>query len=184
MNDVHLKQAIDIIGSGGVIAYPTEAVFGLGCLPVYEHAVRRILIAKRRSIKKGLIIVARSVGQLEQFVDFSRLSDNHQLFGSWPGPVTWLIPAKTETPIWLTGEHKTLAVRVSAHPVIRALCEKLGPMVSTSANPQGCTPAKSTQRVRSYFRREIDYVVPAMITEQANPTEIRDARSGNIIRPG
>jgi L-threonylcarbamoyladenylate synthase len=182
MNSLHLKRAIHHCEKGGVIAYPTEAVFGLGCLPLLEQSVDRILKLKIRSIDKGLILVAADIEQLEEFVDFTKVENTQVIYDSWPGPVTWLIPAKDTTPFWLTGNHKTLAVRVSSHPVVRALCEKLGPIVSTSANPSSFEPARSTDEVRSYFHTEVDYVIPANISNNLAPTEIRDSQTGNIIR--
>ena len=182
MNKLHVQKAIQVCETGGIIAYPTEAVFGLGCIPIYEHSVRRILRLKRRSIRKGLILVAGEIGQLEEFVDFSKVKNVKTVFYSWPGPVTWVIPARQITPAWLTGEHKTLAVRVSSHDLIKLLCAELGPIVSTSANPSNASPARSSQRVRSYFHEKIDYVIPAKITNNSNPSEIRDAQTGNILR--
>jgi L-threonylcarbamoyladenylate synthase len=182
MNSLHLKKAIDICKSGGIIAYPTEAVFGLGCLPLNEHSVQRILKLKQRSVQKGLILVAASIEQLDMFVDFSKVKDMQVVNDSWPGPVTWLVPAKSATPYWLTGDHNTLAVRVSDNPVVRALCEELDPIVSTSANPQAAEPAKSSQQVLSYFKSDIDYVIPAKIANTMEPTEIRDAQTGDILR--
>lgn len=184
MNSLHLKRAIHHCEMGGVIAYPTEAVFGLGCLPLLEQSVDRILKLKERSIDKGLILVAAHIEQLDAFVDFSKVENTDVIYDSWPGPVTWLIPAKQHTPIWLTGNHKTLAVRVSSHPVICALCEKLGPLVSTSANPSSSKPAKTSDEVRTYFKTGVDYVIPANISNNLTPTEIRDAETGNIIRSG
>ncbi len=182
MNSQHLKQAIHICETGGVIAYPTEAVFGLGCLPLNEESVKRILKLKQRSVDKGLILVASNIEQLESYADFSKVVDMQSIYDSWPGSVTWLVPARDKTPYWLTGNHKTLAVRVSAHLVVRALCEELGPIVSTSANPQAASPAKTSQQVFSYFKTEIDYVIPANITNTLDPTEIRDAQTGDIVR--
>lgn len=182
MNSQHLKQAIHICETGGIIAYPTEAVFGLGCLPLNEQAVERILKLKQRSTGKGLILVAASIEQLESFVDFSKVSDMLAIRDSWPGSVTWLVPARDTIPYWLTGDHKTLAVRVSADPVVLALCEELGPIVSTSANPQAAVPAKTSEQVSSYFKTGIDYVIPANITNNSEPTEIRDAQTGDIVR--
>ncbi|HIF50967.1 MAG TPA: tRNA threonylcarbamoyladenosine biosynthesis protein RimN [Thiotrichaceae bacterium] len=182
MNSLHLKEAVRICEEGGVIAYPTEAVFGLGCLPLNEHSVQRILKLKQRSVDKGLILVAASIEQLNTFVDFSKVKDMQAIRDSWPGPVTWLIPAKQSTPYWLTGGHKTLAVRVSSCPTVQSLCEKLGPIVSTSANPKLATPAKSSVQVDSYFKTGLDYVIPAHITNTYKPTEIRDAQTGDIFR--
>lgn len=182
MNSLHLKRAIHICKEGGVIAYPTEAVFGLGCLPLNEPAVYRILKLKDRPVSKGLILVAAHIDQLNTFVDFSKVKNVDDIYNSWPGPITWVVPARPTTPSWLTGDHETLAVRVSSHPIVRSLCEELGPIVSTSANPQAAEPAKTNQEVRSYFQTEVDYVIPANITNTLRPTEIRDARTGDIIR--
>ena len=182
MNSLYLKQAIEVCEAGGIIAYPTEAVFGLGCLPMDEHAVHRILNLKHRSVQKGLILVASNIEQLNEYVDFSKIDDIQAVYDSWPGPVTWLIPAKQNIPEWLTGNHKTLAVRVSADVVVQSLCGKLGPIVSTSANPEGAAPARSSEQVHSYFQDDIDYVYPATILNNANPSEIRDALTGNILR--
>jgi len=183
MNSLHLKRAVQICEAGGVIAYPTEAVFGLGCLPLNQQSVERILQLKQRSVSKGLIIVAATKEQLEPYVEFAALKNIEPVFDSWPGPVTWIIPAKSTVPTWLTGDHETLAVRVSSHSTINALCSELGPIVSTSANPSSATPAKTNQQVRSYFGSKVDYVIPANITNEMNPTEIRDGISGNIVRP-
>lgn len=182
MNSLHMKHAVAACRNGGVIAYPTEAVYGLGCIPLFEHSVQRILKLKHRSIRKGLILVASNIEQLDDYVNFEKVKNFGNIRNSWPGPLTWLIPARKKTPVWLTGVHSTLAVRVSSHPVINALCNELGPIVSTSANPTGAKPATSNQRVRSYFGTGIDYIFPENILNQKNPTEIRDAQTGNIIR--
>lgn len=182
MHGLHLKRAVHICEMGGIIAYPTEAVFGLGCLPFYEQSVRRLLFLKRRSMKKGLICVAADMSQLECYVDFDKVSNLEMISQTWPGPVTWLIPAQKETPYWLIGSHSTLAVRVSANPLVQSLCKLLGPIVSTSANPHGSAPAYNTQRVRSYFRDNIDYILPGNLDTKGNPTEIRDGISGDIVR--
>jgi L-threonylcarbamoyladenylate synthase len=131
-----------------------------------------------------LILIAGEINQLEEFVDFSMVKNLKTVFHSWPGPVTWLIPARRTTPAWLTGEHNTLAVRVSSYDLIKSLCAELGPIISTSANPHNRPPARSSQRVRAYFPREIDYVIPAKIANNQNPSEIRDAQTGNILRSG
>ena len=181
-NRAHLSRAIPACESGGVIAYPTEAVYGLGCLPLNEAAVRRLLALKRRSPDKGLIVVAEDIKQLRGLVDFDAARERRALLKSWPGPHTWLVPCKGGTPAWLTGVHATLAVRVSAHPVVRALCGALGPLVSTSANPEGAPPARSSAAVEDYFAGQIDYIFPGKITGSQKPTRIRDAMTGEIIR--
>ena len=182
MNMQNLRLAVDACQAGGVIAYPTESVFGLGCLPENEQAVDKILELKQRSVSKGLICVAANRQQLEELVDFSAIPDIKPLEQSWPGPYTWLVPALDSTPRWLTGEHATLAVRVSAYPVVQHLCRELGPLVSTSANRHGMLPARNTSQVKAYFANELDYIYPAELPDDNKPTEIRDAISGKVLR--
>jgi L-threonylcarbamoyladenylate synthase len=169
--------------SGGIIAYPTEAVFGLGCNPLDAAAVLRLLLLKQRDIDQGLILVAADRIQLEDFVEFPGGKTGKTIEASWPGPVTWLVPAQAWVPYWLTGNHDTLAVRVSDHPVVQALCREFaGPLVSTSANLHGHRPARNALQVRRAFGDQIDYLVSGQTGKLAKPTEIRDALSGKIVR--
>ncbi|GAA6132260.1 L-threonylcarbamoyladenylate synthase [Halopseudomonas sabulinigri] len=171
-----------LLQAGGVIAYPTEAVWGLGCNPWIGAAVERLLLIKQRPVAKGLILVA---GDIEQF-DFLLwdLPDAHlaKLRLSWPGANTWLVPHQGRLPAWITGQHDTVALRVSTHPVIRQLCAAAGPLVSTSANPAGRPSARSRLRVEQYFHGELDAVVPGALGEQRNPSIIRDLRTEKVIR--
>jgi len=178
----HIRQAALAVRRGGIIAYPTEAVYGLGCNPWGADAVYRILSLKRRDPDKGLIVVAAEIGQLDGLVDFSGDFDVAAVTASWPGPVTWILPALAQVPYWLIGSHRGIAVRVSNHPAIRALCLKTGPLVSTSANPAGAAPARSCARVRCYFGNRLDYILPGRVGQLCVPTEIRNAVTGARIR--
>jgi L-threonylcarbamoyladenylate synthase len=180
----HLNLATRIILGGGVIAYPTEAVYGLGCLPHDYFAVARILNLKNRPVKKGLILVAANIEQLAGYIEFPHETVRQRVLSTWPGPVTWVLPARPEVPIWLRGQHNTIAARVSKHEVIRSLCEKTGALVSTSANPANRPPAKSALKVRIYFGQSLDYILHASIGSNRQPTEIREAYTGKILRPG
>lgn len=180
-----LAQAVEALRRGGLIAYPTEAVFGLGCDPRNESAVRRLLALKRRDPGKGLILVAATLEQLEPWLLPLAEPLRGQVLASWPGPVTWLLPAAPQVPGWLRGEHDTLAVRVSAHPVIRDLCLALdAPIISTSANLTGQMPARDIQTVAARFADRLDYLLDGALGGLAHPSEIRDGRSGAIVRPG
>lgn len=179
----HVRVAARVLRAGGVIAYPTEAVFGLGCAPHLKDAVARIRAVKRRNPRKGLIIVAACIEQVRHFIDVSAI-ELDPVLATWPGPVTWILPAGRAAPPWITGSHRTIAIRVSAHPVVRELCESAGPMVSTSANPPGCPPARSLARVRAYFPMGLDYLLPGQVGGAVTPSEIRDAVSGLILRKG
>ncbi|MBA1146756.1 Sua5/YciO/YrdC/YwlC family protein [Ectothiorhodospiraceae bacterium WFHF3C12] len=180
-----LRLAARAIAQGGVIAYPTEAVFGLGCDPLNEQAVTRLLALKQRDPAKGLILIAAERDQLEPYVDFDSPQVSARIGDTWPGPVTWILPARPQTPAWLTGAHDTLAVRVTAHPTAAALCRACGDaIVSTSANHSGQTPARTLSAVRLRFGDELDSVVPGHCGGQAGPTEIRDSRTGKVLRAG
>jgi len=181
----HIDCAARAVRARGVIAYPTEAVYGLGCSPCYPEAVQRILALKHRRPDKGLILVGTDISQFDGLIDLDALkADKQQVLASWPGPVTWIVPARSGVPAWLNGGGTGLAVRVSAHPPVQALCERVGVLVSTSANPEGAGPARDARRIRAYFGDALDYILPGSVGTRQRPTEIRDARSGAILRPG
>ena len=182
---IHLQQAVSALRTGGVIAYATEAVWGLGCDPWQASAVEKIWQIKRRDPGKGLILIASQWQQLEPW--FADLSDEQlgHLRSSWPGPVTWLVPVPSNFPVWLRGRHETVALRVSAHPGVRALCDAFGgPLVSTSANRAGAPAARSLFDVRQRLGAELDYILPSTTGHLARPTEIRDLKSLRVIRAG
>lgn len=169
-----------------VIAYPTEAVFGLGCDPDSEEAVMRLLAFKQRPVEKGLILIAADYQQFIPYIADHELSvtQREKMFSSWPGPVTWVLPALPQTPRWLTGRFDTLAVRVSDHPAVQELCRQFGkPLVSTSANLSGQSPCRNVEEVLRQFGDRFP-VLRGETGGRLNPSEIRDIISGDIIRQG
>lgn len=167
---------------GGVVAYPTEAVWGLGADPFNRHAVASILDLKKRPSSKGVILVAASAAQFDFILQHLSSAQRRTLAASWPGPRTWLVPHNGKVPEWICGRFDTVAIRVSAHPVVRALCQTVGcPIVSTSANPQGLAPARYGYRARQYFAGRVEYA-PGQVDLNAKPSEIRDLVSGQAIR--
>jgi len=185
MNHWRIRQAARIVHRGGLIAYPTEAVYGLGCDPLNAAAVQRLLALKQRPMDKGLILIAADLDQLRPFLQPLSADDEATVQATWPGPVTWLIPARAETPRWLRGSHDTLAVRVTGHPLPAALCRHLGhPLVSTSANRSGQPPARSPLAIRRAFGNAIDLTLSAPLGGRQHPSTIRDLASGRIIRSG
>lgn len=182
MNRWHLQKAARILNNGGVIAYATEAVFGLGCRPWDAGAVARILSLKRRDPARGLIVIAAETQQLAPLIDMNCGIPMDVIQRTWPGPVTWVVPARHGIPRWLRGDHEGVAVRVTAHPMASELCRLTGPLVSTSANPEGHTPARTSIRVRAYFRDQLDWILPGEVGDLTSPTEIRGAVTGEILR--
>jgi L-threonylcarbamoyladenylate synthase len=188
VNHWQLRQTARTIERGGIIAYPTEAVFGLGCDPLNPDAVLRLLALKRRPVDKGLVLIASNIEQLAPFMAPLNTRQQDTLKASWPGPVTWLVPAKPETPVWLKGHHDTIAVRVTDHPIAAALCKAAGyALVSTSANRSGCRPAKTPLQVRNFFSQQgnqpIDKIVAGPLGNEAKPSIIKDLSTGKTIRP-
>jgi L-threonylcarbamoyladenylate synthase len=185
MSPFHLRAARRILQAGGIVAYPTEAVYGLGCDPLNREAVMRLLALKQRPWQKGLILIASQRQQLEPYLQAVDREIEAKLAQTWPGPVTWLLPARPGVPYWLRGVHDTLAVRVTAHPLAAALCDTLGgPIVSTSANLAGHEPARSPLQVRRGLADRVDYILHGPLGELKQPTEIRDAGTGRVIRAG
>ena len=184
LNTEHLQQATSALTAGEIIAYPTEAVFGLGCLPDNESAIQRIFELKQRPNDKGLIIVAASMQQILPYAEITRHVKLPGILQSWPGPVTWLLPVKASVSGWITGGSEMIAVRVSAHPIIQAICQQVGAITSTSANLSNEPPAKTAQQVESYFQGSINVIVPGETGGLEKPTEIRHGLTGEIIRPG
>lgn len=184
MTPSHLRRALRCLRRGGIVAYPTEAVWGLGCDPDDGDAVQRVLAIKQRPATRGLILLADDFGRLAPYLAPLPDSVRQRVSATWPGPVTWLLPAAPGTPRWLTGDHATIAVRVSAHPPAAELARAFGkPLVSTSANRSGRPPARTLLALRLSLGNAVDYVLPAPTGGGVRPSEIRDGLSGRILRP-
>jgi L-threonylcarbamoyladenylate synthase len=177
------KMVATRLQQGAVIAYPTEGVWGLGCLPEDPEAVNRILSMKQRSWRQGLILVGASFEQVEGYIGHITEEQRSLLQQVWPGPVTFIVPRSEQVPDWIAGDSDRVAIRVSAHSVVQGVCSALGqPIVSTSANPGGKAPALSKLTVQRYFRGAIDLIVPGALGGQSGASEIRDLVTGAVIR--
>lgn len=175
-----INTAVQQLKAGNVIAYPTEAVYGLGCEPRNETAVLDLLQLKQRPIEKGLILIAASLAQLEPYLE---LTDEilNRVLPTWPGAITWIIPAKADIPRWLTGSHSSLAVRVTAHPIAKQLCESYGAaIVSTSANISTQAAFKNAHQVAQAFPEL--FVLDGALGNLAQETAIYDALTGEKLR--
>ena len=153
MHGWDLVRAARALAGGGVIAYPTEAVFGIGCDPWNETALLRLVRLKRRPLCKGFIVIAGAHEDLSGLVTFPDAEVRGRVLATWPGPVTWVLPACPGVSRWLTGGRRGLAVRVTAHPVAAALCRGVGPLVSTSANPGALCPGRERRARPGVFSR-------------------------------
>lgn len=183
---MNIASLVTYLHHNEVIAYPTEAVFGLGCNPYSESAVKKLLNLKQRPIEKGLIVIAHDLALLKPFIAEGQLSQKHwqKLTALYHTPITWLVPTNPDTPYWLTGNFNTLAIRLCSHPAVAQLCSLTGyALTSTSANLSGLPPCKNTEQVRLQFGEDFP-VLDAPIGNARNPSEIRHLLTDEIIRNG
>ena len=179
------EAAAALLHAGGVLAYPTEAVYGLGCDPHDRKAFERLFALKQRPPTQGVLLIAADFAQVERYIDLAQVPSEvlEQVRASWPGPNTWIFPRTAVVPAWVAGAHAGIALRVTAHAPAAALCRAYGgALVSTSANPHGSPPARSAQMALDYFGDALEGVLDAPLGGQERPTVIRDALSGAIIR--
>ena len=184
-NDI--DHALSLLKDQGVIAYPTESAFGLGCDPDCESAMTKILQLKQRSVHKGLILIASNIQQLSDYADFSQLPalTLDKIKASWPGAVTWVVPVKSSTSKLISGDFNSVAVRVTSHPVVRQLCDAFQkPLISTSANLSGRDACVDYQQVSTMFIDNplLDGIVKADVLGNKQPSKIFNALTGDRLR--
>ena len=182
--ELSTEGAVDALVAGEVIAWPTEAVWGLGCDPMNSTAVKKLLKIKNRRADQGLILIAADFEQVQHLLAPVTVCEMGRALGSWPGPVSWLFPVRKDTPTWLSGQHQTLAVRVTDHPLTRRLCRVFGgPLVSTSANPSALPAATNLRQVKKYFAGSgLAGYLNGELGIQQRVSEIRDLATDELIR--
>lgn len=177
-----IRHAIHQIQHGGVIIYPTETVYGLGCNPMNPEAIHYLNTLKDRDNNKGLILIACNLDQLESFINVPDITDQKKITQT-NKPTSWIVPAKNNVPDWLTGNTRTLAVRISNHPVVKKLCNHLGyPLVSTSANPRGKKPAIDALQLHNYFHNKVDAILISGDKQCGHPSVLRWLHNNEIVR--
>lgn len=190
-----IASAVTALQLGKVIAYPTEAVFGVGCDPDNSQAIESLLQVKQRPKSKGLILIAADFSQLTPYIAADTLSmeQTQRMLASWrdsagvkdKAAVTWVVPASTRCSNWLTGQFDSIAIRVCDHPVVQQLCLAFGkPITSTSANLSGLEPCRSTAEVQQQLADKVAVIVDAATGGRSVPSEIRDITTGHIYRAG
>jgi len=178
-----IEAAAALLRAGGVLAYPTEGVYGLGCDPDNREAFERIFVMKRRAPEQGVLLIAADFEQIRDWVGDASEAALDRARAAWPGAHTFIFPRSLRVPEWVAGGHAGIALRVTAHPPSGALCHAFrGPIVSTSANRHGEAPARSAADIRAIFGDEPDGVLDAPLGGLDKPTPITDAVSGAIIR--
>lgn len=180
-----VQEAAQTLKDGGVIVCPTEGVYGLSAVVTNSAAITRVISMKKRALNKGLIVVAADVAMLEGIVNFSALSADslRLLHEKWPGHATFIVPTHMQINPLLTGGRNTLAVRVTAFPLLQALCREAGgPLISTSANISGSEPLQTLEELQATFASSVDYILDEPCQGLHKPSTIYDALSGAILR--
>lgn len=171
----HLKN-------GGLIAYPTESCYGLGCDPFNYTAINKLIKTKGRSKTKGLIVIAGSTSQLHKLIQPLTNNQQEQLIQYWPGFYSLVLRVTTKVPRNLIGSHSKVAVRVSTHPHVKQLCHSLSsPLVSTSANKSGHNSIKSYRECQRQFGKKV-LVLPGNVGNAKKPSTIIDWESQKVLR--
>jgi len=182
MKDEQLNQAIQCLKSGGVIAYPTESVFGLGCDANNLQSVARLLKIKRRDASKGLILLVSEIQQAYQFIQPLNDVSTAQLNQPLSHATTWLLPKSLETSSLIVGEHASVAIRITSHPLARMLCRKFGsPIVSTSCNLNSEPPCTESRLIDPQLVAQLDFILEGECGGSA-PSKIIDYVSGKQFR--
>lgn len=178
-----LNNAVSTLRAGGVIAYPTEYCFGLGCDPRNQQAVEKLLAIKRRSATQGVILIAGDIQQVSVYADLDRVPNLAAVTDSWPGPNTWLLPAYDAVPSFIRGQHQTIAMRIPEHDFCLAMLNQFShPIVSTSANRSGEKEHLSAATVKRDMGVECDYIVDVAVGGADRASTIRDALTGSTLR--
>lgn len=181
-SDFAIRHATHQIRRGGVIAYPTDTVYGLGCDPMDVEAVNRLCQLKQRDISKGLILLGNKI---ELFSSYIKPLSGAQIkiICQTKAPTSWIVPASNSAPAWLTGNRDTLVIRITQHSLVSILCNQLGhPLVSSSANPGGHKPAINVFQVHQYFHHKVDAILVSTQTSSGQPSTIRQLATGEVLR--
>ena len=171
-----------LIAEGCLLAYPTEAVYGLGCDPFNQTAVDKLLTVKQRSVSKGLILLIYDWEQLMSLISAVPVARLDVVRATWPGPTTWVFPKSNRIPVWISGVHDSVAIRMTAHSVARSLCLD-GPLVSTSANITGNPSIMDSHQLKTVFPQGIDGFVTGALGTALQPSVMIDVLSGAQLRP-
>ena len=175
------NEAKSLLRQGGTLIYPTEAVYGLGCSPFNKTAVETVLSLKKRTINKGFILLIADWPQLFPLIGSVTDKQLETVQKTWPGFITWVFPKAKSLPPWITGEKETIAIRMTAHTIARALCNEM-PIISTSVNLSGQPPIENTDKIATLFGNKIDALVQGKLGQDKQASAIYDVQTGLQLR--
>ena len=185
INDI--KKAATILKNGGIIVYPAETVYGIGCDPLNEEACMRIQLLKKREEPKTMLLLAYSLEQVEEMTGPLNEISRKLAQKFWPGPLTVIIKPRTTLPEHLTGYSGGVAFRVTSHPVASVLAREFaGPVISTSANTSGQPPVLTYENALKEFGNKVDMVIESRHDLSGIPSTVVDCTCGgfSMVREG
>ncbi len=184
MNILSIREGIDELNNGEIIAYPTEGVYGIGCNARNLKSVIKIAELKQRPIEKGMIILISDLKIIKDWIVGLPEEEIKKLYTEYSGyTYTWLLPKSLNCPYEVSGDSDCLAVRITQHPVAKALCLSLNaPLISTSANPQSLPSAKTVEEVSKYFNGKISGIVSGEVGSLRDATRIQNIKTDQFIR--
>lgn len=157
-----IRRVLAILRAGGTIVFPTETSYGLGCDALDPSALRKVYALKGRPGTKALPVIMADRRMVGRFVRISRAAQG-RIRRYWPGPLTLVLPIRRALPSALTGGRRSLAVRMSSHPIAQQIVRVFGsPIVATSANRSGAPSLYTVRTLRRHFRAGLpDLVIDA-----------------------
>ena len=182
-----IDTAVAALGRGGIIAYPTETVYGLGCDPFSNAAMTRLSDLKGGRENRSFLVLVRDASQIEALVGKPSPLAKRLMDTFWPGPLTLVLPAAPTCPSALVSEQGRVGLRHSPDPVVEKLMDAWGrPLVSTSANPGGASPANTADQVRAYFGEILDCVLDGGERRALAPSTVLSVHNEELklLRPG
>jgi len=178
------RRLISKLKRGAVIAYPTETVWGLGCLPNNQEALQKLAEIKQRSVKKGFILVSPNINFCLPYIKeafHQQAKENITL--NLEKPTTWLVPKSSTTSSLISGQFHTVAIRISPHPFITDICNQLNmPLTSTSANLHSRPSLNSAIGIQRFLGDRVKHIVHGYKSGLGQASTIIDLQSKRIIR--
>jgi len=180
-SDFSIRHAASIIRQGGVIAYPTDTIYGLGCNPFNPDAIELINHIKQRPLDKQFILLASHLDQVKSLIQLSNAQE--QTITQSTQATSWIIKADKKTPLWLIDKNHTVTIRISSHSNVKRLCNILGhPIISTSANISGKTPARNALDLHKYFHHLVDKILVSDQKQSSKSSKIIRLCDNHVIR--
>lgn len=186
INTQAVDIAVDILRNGGLIIYPTDTVYGIGCDITQKSAIKRIYRVKGMDKQKPLSFVCSDIKDISTYAKIST-SNYRNLRRYLPGPYTFILPGTREVPKTLLSRHKTVGVRIPDHALTLAIVEALGnPIISTSVNISKQSFASDPQEFSEYYEGKVDLILDSGPTwaELSSVIDMTDDDFPVVIREG